>query len=140
MKHSRHWSLMRTLCCPILPPDNASSRFPGGAFRSPSRTAASSIRSFRRATFTTSEGNPFGISPANTAAVFLSRKLSITRYASHNTCIRVNPAHPSGGYTTPVSPSDIAHSRAQSSRTIACLATTARFGAPLISSTPSGPQ
>lgn len=57
---------------------SASSRLPGGAFKSSSRVAASSIRSFRRATLATSDGKPLGNLPAHTAAVRLSRKLSIT--------------------------------------------------------------
>ena len=49
-KQTRHWSLIRMLCCPFRLPLSASNRFAGGAFRSSSLVAASIIRSFRRAT------------------------------------------------------------------------------------------
>jgi len=69
--------LLQRLRCPARSPRKASSRLPDGVRRSASTFAVSSMRSFRGAASAISLGKPFGAFPRKTAAVRLSRKLSV---------------------------------------------------------------
>ena len=66
------------LCCPARSPRSRSSRLPGGTRRSSSPTAASSIRSFRRATLCTSGPNRLIRCRSKSRSASRSRKLLIT--------------------------------------------------------------
>jgi len=76
-KAHRNWSFTRMLCCPARSPLRVSRRLPGGTRRSPSRSAISSWRSFRRATWATFTKR-LTLSPRASAAVSAHLKVLIT--------------------------------------------------------------